>query len=389
MLYKRLAEEKRTPYYLTPQPIFPIPLSNLYSFFQHQHAVASPPQTLPANLTFSPSAPVDFSQTKLGPNLVSCSSTLTTNSPGSLVGNTAGISGLPTPGGSSVGTPPRAPFTAQFYPTPLLKYPFSPPTPSSLGLRSPWSLSNRSLSMSSSTTTTGPPSNGSQVGDGASMLQCLTGSDSNDGKASAFTTVPPRKEANKNGVVSSSKEQSSDDVESQTHSPPKNGIAKSDGTTVITGITPENWTSNLAASPGSAIFQNNPHLKSSHLPHSGLVSIHSPLSLSQTPYSPAMQVCSPCIGSVSSCPSVSSSSGCSSASENQDNPPSNSSLANVNYVLTEYHVGPHRLISEKDMDDQSEGATNSGRNTPSDGTAGDSASTNMLLSSKNIYLLWC
>ena len=102
--------------------------------------------------------------------------------------------------------------------------------------------------------------------------------------------------------------------------------------------------------------------------HPGLMSIQSPLGIAQTPYSPAMQ-CSPYPGSVSSCPSVSSSSGCSSASENQEIPTGGLSLPPKSYVLSEYHVGPHRLINEKDMDNQSEEATTSGRNTPVDPTA--------------------
>ena len=49
--------------------------------------------------------------------------------------------------------------------------------------------------------------------------------------------------------------------------------------------------------------------------------------------------------------------------------------ATKNYILSEYHVGPHRLISEKDIDNQSEEATTSGRNTPVDPVADDDGNT--------------
>ena len=36
------------------------------------------------------------------------------------------------------------------------------------------------------------------------------------------------------------------------------------------------------------------------------------------------------------------------------------------YILSEYHVGPHRMISEKVADGESDGTPNSGRNTPTE-----------------------
>jgi len=90
------------------------PVSPMYSFLQHQQQ----------------------QQVSSGPL-----STLTANP--SSVTSTLNITGLPTPGGSSVGsmTPPRP--SQVLGPAGLLKYPFSPPTPSSfsnLSLLSPWSV---------------------------------------------------------------------------------------------------------------------------------------------------------------------------------------------------------------------------------------------------------
>ena len=392
LLYKKLAEEKRAPFYLS-QPIFSmLPLNgkftsitpNIYSLLQHQHT-ASPPQALPANLTLSPSASMDLSHIRLGPNLATSSSNLISNSPGSsssLIGNTAGISGLPTPGGSSVGTPPRPPYASQMYPTSLLKFPFSPPTPSSLGLLSPWNLSNRSLSI-----TPQPPNNDeSNPSDGTGVLQCLAGSSS--GERKVLATLTPIGDS-ENGADSSSniKEQNGSVKPPQTSSP-----NKPPDSVLMTGVPPGSWPVGSLMSAGP-VFQNSPSLKSSHH-HSALTSVPSPLGLCQTPFSPAMHVCSPYPGSVSSCPSVSSSSGCSSASENQDlqlgGP---SSTGSKHYVLSEYHVGPHRLINEKDMDNQSEEATNSGRNTPIDVSGEDGESTEStcvsLPSKKIVCLLVC
>lgn len=353
LLYKRLAEEKRAPFYLTPFPILPItnkfsPMApNIYSFIQQQQQQQHPvaissmqQQPFAPGLTLSPST--DLLQPKLVPSLAGSTNTLLANSPGgnSSIVNTAGISGLPTPGGSSVGTPPRPLYP---YPTSLLKFPFSPPTPSSLGLYSPWNISNRSMSVSSSAPTPGPPSSSTES-DGAGMLQCLNGSAAADSTAAMSTSTPSKNGATENsGDSATEKQTDGENVECHVSSP-----------SVVSQVS-QVWSSN-----GPSI-QSKPHLKS----HSGLTSIQSPLGIAQTPYSPAMQS-SPYPGSVSSCPSVSSSSGCSSASENQDIPTGGISLPPKNFVLSEYHVGPHRLISEKDMDNQSEEATTSGRNTPVD-----------------------
>lgn len=50
-------------------------------------------------------------------------------------------------------------------------------------------------------------------------------------------------------------------------------------------------------------------------------------------------------------------------------------------------MGPHRLISEKDMDNQSEEATTSGRNTPVDPSADDSG-VGSVLPSKGMMCLF-
>ena len=349
MLYKRLEEEKRAPFYLTPFPILPLghkfgSLSpSVYSFFQQQQQqqqqqAATTQQAFPSNLTLSPSAPLVSNLSTSG------ASSFALNSPGSnssLVGNTAGISGLPTPGGSSVGTPPRTLYPSQLYPTSLLRFPFSPPTPSSLGLPSPWNYStNRSASVSSSVATPGPPSTESDTAAGAS------GAGSGGvpaGSNDALATSTPKGDSEPAGQK-----------EPQPHSPVTSSSSSSSSTDKA--ITPGVWLVN--ASNSTPAIQTKSHLKHPY------ASIQSPLGHSQMPYSPAMQGMS-YPGSVSSCPSVSSSSGCSSASENQD------TAVSKGYILSEYHVGPHRLISEKEMDNQSEEATTSGRNTPVDPVAED------------------
>ncbi len=238
-----------------------------------------------------------------------------------------------------MGTPPR---TLYPYPASLLRFPYSPPTPSSLGLPpSPWSYGSRSISVSSSVATPGPPSNQSLGGD---VMQ-NTGS-SND----TLVTSTPKADTDSAGARNSAAPNTTPD--------------RVQGLGLMTGIIPGTW---LVNAPGSTpAIQTKPHLKPSH-PGGPYAVIQSPLGLGQAPYSPALQSLS-YPGSVSSCPSVSSSSGCSSASENH-------------YILSEYHVGPHRFINEKDMDNQSEEATTSGRNTPVDPiTAEDNG--NCVLASK-------
>lgn len=99
-------------------PILPLggvsPVSPVYSFLQQQQ--------LQSNSPGHSASPVPTRESSLR---------------SSTSASALNISGLPTPGGSSVGsvTPPRPPQIL----TNFLKYPFSPPTPSNLSLVSPWS----------------------------------------------------------------------------------------------------------------------------------------------------------------------------------------------------------------------------------------------------------
>ena len=376
MLYKKLAEEKRAPFYLSPQPVFPIlplnnKLTNLYSLLQQQpqqhqqppqHMSSPPhPQVLQNNFILSPSTPLDFSRVKLGSAGLPTPSSLASGSPGSvgssLVGNTAGISGLPTPGGSSVGTPPQPLYSSQLYPTSLLKFPFSPPTPSSFGLLSPWNMSNRSLSISSSIPTPGPPPSSEESHavsiDPSGMLQCLTGTTSS---AAANPRASSNHSATGGSDITRSPGSTTKEVPSLAQPSSIPGLSSS---VIMTG--PGSWVTTSAAIPSHAnIYQSTTQAQLKTLQaYTNLASIHSPLGL--PPYSPSTNIYSPYPGSVSSCPSVSSSSGCSSSSENHD-----SQAASKGYILSEYHVGPHRMISEKVGDAESEGTTNSGRNTPTE-----------------------
>jgi hypothetical protein len=81
-----------------------------------------------------------------------------------------------------------------------------------------------------------------------------------------------------------------------------------------------------------------------------------------------MLIQSPYASSISSCPSVSSSSGCSS----DGGASFTTGLQLKNYAPSEYHVGPRRPLSEKltEEDIVSEGANSSGRNTPVDALDG-------------------
>ena len=397
LLYKKLAEEKHSPYYLTSQPIFPLlPLNNqfnttippnLYAILQQQQQqqqspshLSSPPQVLPSNYIMSPPVPMDLSRVKLGPANLNTSTTLTTSmssgSTNSLVGSTVGIAGLPTPGGSSVGTPPHPLYPSQLYTTSLLKFPFSPPTPSSFGLLSPWNMSNKSVGNSSSAATPGSNEDTQMnSNDPSGMLQCLTGSvSSSDGTTNLLATSSP----SRNEKSPSSRNISSKDVPSRLPMPGQvqlGSISSSNNpqSLLLAGLGSWPATPTGGTVPPPANLYQNPtqaHLKSLQA-YTNFASIRSPLGLS--PYSPSTHLYSPYPGSVSSCPSVSSSSGCSSSSENQDSRVGQSKSC----VLSEYHVGPHRMISEKDVDTQSEGTTNSGRNSPTEFTE-DSVSGTIL-----------
>ncbi len=87
-----------------------------------------------------------------------------------------------------------------------------------------------------------------------------------------------------------------------------------------------------------------------------------------SPLSPMMLAWSPYTNSVPSCPSASSSSGCSSDGDGRS------------YAPSEYHVGPQRPLSEKygASDSRSEEANNSGRNTPNYSSDDSTSGTNNL-----------
>ena len=213
------------------------------------------------------------------------------------------------------------------------------------------------MSVSSSVATPGAPSSSeSAPGEDAGMLQCLSGS---NGEKGEVLTTPSKGDSESAADASAKKQLGSEASEA--------GVKVSQASSI------------LVSTPS---IQTKPHLKLSY-------SIQSPLGL-QNPFSPAMQGSpyagsvlglsypgsvpamqgSTYPGSVSSCPSVSSSSGCSSASESQDlHMGPSSQAAKHSYALSEYHVGPHKFINEKDLDNQSEEATTSGRNTPIDPTA--------------------
>ena len=132
-----------------------------------------------------------------------------------------------------------------------------------------------------------------------------------------------------------------------------NGMSsRANSTSSISG-----WNAAVAASNGATILPQ--HIMS---PRASFASIHSPLSyFHPSPLSPMMLIHSPYASSISSCPSVSSSSGCSSDSGNLI------AATNLkNYAPTEYHVGPRRPLCEKLTEEESvsEGANSSGRNTP-------------------------
>ena len=329
ILYKRLAEAEKNPFF---QPaIFPFlpfnaaagkfsPVPPLYTLIQQQSPPRPPSSSVasPYNLSTGIGATINV-----------------TPVPGSVVNSSLGITGLPTPGGSSVGsvsTPPRPSYPSQFYP--LMKYPFSPPTPSSLSglsLLSPFNAN----SINGEGHVNSASSAASADRNTAKMLASSTPKESHvaTGKGDGQKEPPKGKKAHKSGSI-----------------PP--------ATHIVNGT----WPAPTAITGGSV--------------PSPLSYFHHP-----SPLSPMMFIQSPYPNSVSSCISVSSSSGCSSSSETTANAVMDASDASTEndgsrvpttrqkrYAPSEYHVGPHRPWSEKlgDEDDQSEGADNSGRNTPVD-----------------------
>lgn len=323
ILYKRVAEAERNPFFLHPHqhPVFPFmssykcnftPMGSLYSLL---HSPTNPSSPFPAGSLVA----------SVSPTTVTSTSTM----------NVAG--GSPQPSVASITSPPR-PYPSQFY-SPFMKYPFSPPTPSSsLGLLSPWNPSNNTAVPAMQNAN--PAVVGTPVVATSTPRESGSSSSSSRGVSGLQQNAPQR---------SASLSSSSSSSIWQTPS----FLGQGGGTTTTT--------SNTTQTTAPASIQ---HLMS---PHSNLQSIQSPLSYFQpSPLSPMMFIQSPYASSVSSCPSVSSSSGCSS---------DGGAPRTKQYAPSEYHVGPRRPLCERyaEEDNQSEGANNSGRNTPSEDAGPDNS----------------
>ena len=332
MLYKKVAEAERSPFFLHPHQV-----TSIYPFLPFSPSPVGTNQSSPINTgKFSQGiypliqqSPPNLGLTMLNtgtpvltpPSSVSTSSTLTTQASS----NTTNLVLSCSPQAGSTGvslaanmaapaTPPRAPYTTtQFY-APFVKCPISPPTPSgiaTLGVLSPWNVAAMSQINVPQSVDTVP-------------------------KSSASSGTSRRKSGNS---VSTSRA-----AQSVGNNPSSSGIASS------AQILPQ-------------------HVLS---PRPGFTSLQSPLGfLHSSPLSPMMLIHSgsPYPSSISSCPSVSSSSGCSS----DGGASFTAGLQAKNYAPTEYHVGPRRPLSEKltEEDSVSEGANSSGRNTPVDNTEDD------------------
>ena len=230
-----------------------------------------------------------------------------------------------------------------------MKYPFSPPTPCSLSL-SPWNASNNTTVEGSSDTSesTNDGSRGGAKPHDISTGQSVVANQKNECTVSN----------NSSTMDTSSRASTNSAGGEQSRSSPKSGSSN-------IPVAPYTW-----QAPNG--LQNSPHIMS---PCSNFMSAQSPLSyLHPSPLSPMMVIHSPYTSSVSSCLSVGSSSGFSSASEGASTSANGSQMQGASYAPSEYHVGPRRPLSERladEIDDQSEGASNSGRNTPIDVSSED------------------
>ena len=254
ILYRRLAEAEKNPFLQTIFPFLPFnaaagkfsPVPPLYTLLQQQ-SPPRPPSSVPSPYNISSGLGTAVNVTPVA------------GQPGSIVNSSLGITGLPTPGGSSVGsvsTPPRASYPSQFYP--LMKYPFSPPTPSSLS----------GLSLLS-------PFNANSVNGEAQVNTSTTGGAAAGGNTAKVLASSTPKE---NSAV----DKKSGQKDSRSKTQKSSGIPSA-GHVVVNGT----W-----QTPGAI---------------SG--SVQSPLSYFQpSPMSPMMFIHSPYPNSVSSCLSVSSSS---------------------------------------------------------------------------------
>ena len=195
---------------------------------------------------------------------------------------------------------PQRPYPSPLYPA-FMKYPFSPPTPNNMGLLSPWNQNNGVVTIGG--LATGVATSSSPV------MATSTPKDSNSDRSSISQQQDQSKSRNSS-------------------------------------------TTSALHTPSQVAPSSIQHLMSPHSIQSSLSYFHHP-----SPLSPMMFIHSPYASSVSSCPSVSSSSGCSSEGGLSQS---------KRYAPSEYHVGLRQPLSEKyaDEDQQSEGASNSGRNTP-------------------------
>ena len=338
MLYKKVAEAERNPFFLHPHQVTPI-----YPFLPFSPAAAAATVT-PSNNNVAKLSPIyplvqpsppnpnltilntglTGSAVLTPPSSVSTSSAVTTQANSATmnlvsmsVPTTSTGSALSTSGMVAPSTPPRPPYTAQLY-APFMKYPLSPPTPSgisTLSVLSPWNIAAMS-----------------QIG------------------------VP----VDSNGSSKSSNPGGKTETSNSTSTRTQHAMSTSSANT---------WNP-AASSNGSSAPVLPQHILS---PHPNFTSIQSPLSyIHASPLSPMMFIQSPYASSASSCPSVSSSSGCSS-----DSATSCTGLQKKTYAPSEYHVGPRQPLSEKltEVDSVSEGANSSGRNTPVDNLEDEETST--------------
>ena len=332
ILYKRLAEAEKSPFFLHPHqhPVFP---------FLHF------PTNTKCNLSsVTPSPPFYplLQQQQHSPPKGPLTPFPTPESASSTGSNPATT---PAPNTNISATPPRPSYPSQFYPS-FVKYPFSPQTPSNLGsfgLLSPWTPNSMATTNQTATT------------QAINSTQHLNSAPTSSSTSARGATSTPRAGSTSNsGIGNASTSMAS------SHQP----------LLYHTASTPAVWqtipTTSSSSSSSSSSTTALPHLMS---PHSGFTSVQSPLSyFHPSPLSPMMYLQSPYASSVSSCPSISSSSGCSSDGGNA------TTSQTKQYAPSEYYVGPMRPLSEKiaDEDNQSEGATNSGRNTPIDISSDDS-----------------
>lgn len=329
-LYRAAAELERNPFYLQPHqhPMFPLFTLN---------SAVKPGSFSPVGSVYSllPGTSKTPGQQPLGtPTVSSQASSTTVLQPASSI--------PPAPPVSVAGSP-RPTYPAQFYPT-FMKYPFSPTT----GLLSPWNTGGLASVAGSGGRNLGGVA-APTVGMGSpGSLQTPT-------LSGALAASTPR-ETNESGAS-----QSGDRGRlSRDSSRAQLGQQQQQKAAVTWPQSPQT----MFAAPSAGLQRQVMS------PRTGIDSMQPSLSYFHPPLSPMMLAWSPYNNSVSSCPSFSSSSGSTEGSSKR-------------YALSEYHVGPQRPLSEKycGTDSRSEGANNSGRNTPNYSSGDDSTGrSNMALS---------